>query len=614
VAALIISVPSLSSAQARGGAPAAGAQPPAQAQGAGPGAQGAGGGRGRGRGAAAYTPAAGDKSLKATLFNWGWYTGMLRSDQEYDVLMTLEYTGKGTMQVNGQPCNLTKYRTSITYQESGERIQIVGTRPNGQSCNNIEVVSGAYAWDEDIPGAEIVPGKGKATPMPATTEERMIRLWSGPQGAFKAAFAGTNPEAPPMTPRPRELAADVMTIGKTTVNWVNNKAVLTYPIPGVPTATATTTLDAKNMPESVVVKNGRDTYEFTYSGYKDWNNPLNPAEAFYAGRMIEKKNGTVTRDITTTVTETGQMYVVVPVPASIKAAIKPTLTPPNWTLTAAQGGGGGFGGGRAAGPGRGGAAAAQTGPVTTPRRADGHPDLTGNWQGAANPINGGGNRRCGPTQGERCKTPQDNFWVDYEWLSPSRFGVWGKPTYKPEFWDKVQELDQWTNKYDPVMTCKPLGIPRHGTPQRIIQSDVDVIFFYGANADYGGGNNEYRDIPIDGRQRTEQSLNLATFYGNSVGKWEGDTLVIDSVSFDDSTWFGRGGFFHSGSMHMIERLTRTGNEMKYEVTIEDPEVLAEPWVMKPRILRTTPGQVGIRQERANCEVYEEGNVENQLRH
>ena len=81
-----------------------------------------------------------------------------------------------------------------------------------------------------------------------------------------------------------------------------------------------------------------------------------------------------------------------------------------------------------------------------------------------------------------------------------------------------------------------------------------------------------------------------------------------------SAQFGRGGFFHSGSMHMIEKLTRTGNELKYEVTIEDPEVLAEPWVMKPRILRTTPGQVGIRQERANCEVYEEGNVENQLRH
>src|SRR5262249_56203984 len=77
-----------------------------------------------------------------------------------------------------------------------------------------------------------------------------------------------------------------------------------------------------------------NTYEFTYSNYKDWNNPLNPAEAFYAGKMTEKKNGTVVRDITTTLTETGQMYVVVPVPTSVKAAIKPTNQPPNWTLTA----------------------------------------------------------------------------------------------------------------------------------------------------------------------------------------------------------------------------------------------------------------------------------------
>ena len=214
------------------------------------------------------------------MFNWGWYTGMLRSSEEYDLLMSLDYQGKGTMQVGGQPCNVTMYRSDISYQTSGERIRITGTRPNGQSCSTIEVLSGAYAWNEDIQGAELVPGKGKATPMPATVEERMIRLWSGPQGAFKAAFAGTSPDPPPMTPRPQRLAADVMTIGKTSVAWVGNKPVLTYPIPGVPTATATTTLDAKFMPESVVVKNGANTYEFTYSDYKDWNNPLNPAEAF----------------------------------------------------------------------------------------------------------------------------------------------------------------------------------------------------------------------------------------------------------------------------------------------------------------------------------------------
>src|SRR4029450_13533618 len=142
-------------------------------------------------------------------------------------------------------------------------------------------------------------------------------------------------DPPSMTPRPQLLAADVMTIGKTSVAWVGNKPVLTYPIPGVPTATATTTLDAKFMPESVVVKHGANSYEFTYSDYKDWNNPLNPAEALYAGKMTEKKNGAVVRYITTTLTETGQMYVVVPVPASVKAAIKPTNQPPNWTLPAA---------------------------------------------------------------------------------------------------------------------------------------------------------------------------------------------------------------------------------------------------------------------------------------
>jgi hypothetical protein len=599
VTTLMIGSASLSSAQApQGAGPAGGAAP---AQGAGGGGRAGGG---RGRGGAAFTPAPGAKDLKSVMFNWGWYTGMLRSDQEYDVLMTLDYQGKGTMQVGGQPCNVTMYRSDITYQESGERIRITGTRPNGQSCSTIEVVSGAYAWNEDIQGAELVPGKGKATPMAATVEERMIRLWSGPQGAFKAAFAGTSPEAPPMTPRPSTLAADVMTIGKTTVAWVNNKPVLTYPIPGVPTATATTTLDAKFMPETVVVKHGANTYEFAYSGYKDWNNPLNPAEAFYAGRMIEKKNGTVIRDIQTTVTETGQMYVVVPVPASIKAAIKPTVQPPNWTLPTQA------------------PLAAEQAKAPTPRRADGHPDLNGSWGGGYNPISGGGNRRCGPTQGERCKTPQDNFWVDYEWLSPSRFGIYGKPIYKPEFWDKIQELDQWTNKYDPIMTCKPIGIPRHGTPRRIVQTDQDVIFFYGANADYGGGNNEYRDIPTDGRARRPGSENLATFYGNSIGKWEGDTLVIDSISFDDSTWLGRGGFFHSGSMHAIEKFTRVGSEIKYEMTIEDPESFVEPWVMKPRMLRQGGGfggaggggGVAIQAERANCEVYEEGNVTNQLRH
>ena len=588
-AALTIGVPSIAGAQAPAGA---GPGPAAQAP--------EGQGRGRGRGAPPFTPAPGAKDLKAVMFNWGWYTGMLRSSEEYDLLMSLDYQGKGTMQIGGQPCNVSMYRSDISYQTSGERIRITGTRPNGQSCNTIEVVSGGYAWNEDIQGAELVPGKGKATPMPATVEERMIRLWSGPQGAFKAAFAGTSPDAPPMTPRPQRLAADVMTIGKTSVAWVNNKAVLTYPIPGVPTATATTTLDAKWMPETVVVKNGATTYEFTYSDYKDWNNPLNPAEALYAGRMTEKRNGTVVRDITTTLTETGQMYVVVPVPASIKAAIKPTHQPPNWTLPEAP-----------ANP----AAAA----AMTPRLANGKPDLTGVWGGAFNPITGGGARRCGPTQTD-CKVAQDNFWVDYEWISPSRFGIYGRPIYKPEFWDKVQALDQWTNKEDPIMTCQPMGLPRSLTPRRIYQTVNDITMLY-TTSDYGGGNREFRVIPTDGRKHDPKKIEQ-TYYGYTVGHWEGDTLVLDSINFVDTTWLGRGGLFHSGDMRIVEKFTRVGNELRYDITIEDPESFVEPWVMPTRILRLAGvgggfgGGVdaGIIAERAHCEIYETEAITNQLRH
>ena len=599
VATLMISVPSLSSAQDdQSSAPEFGAHISAARP---TGAQG----RRAGENEAEYTPAAGAKDLKSVLFNWAWHMGMLRSTEEYDLMMSLVYEGTGTIQVNGQPCNVTRYRSDISYQASGERIRITGTRPNGQSCSTIEVLSGAYTWNEDIQGAELVAGQGRATPMPATVEERMIRLWANPQGAWKSAIAGTqNTNAPQMAARPQGVPADVMTVGKTSVAWVRNKPVLTFPIPGVPTATATATLDAKFMAESVVVKNGADTYEFTYSDYKDWNNPLHPAEAFYAGKMTEKKNGTVVRDITTRETETGQMYVVMPVPASVKAAIRPTHQPPNWTLTAKT-------------------PAPQTAAVPTPRRADGKPDLTGNWNRAVNPVSGNGARRCGPTQVKGgginpehgCTGGQDNFWVEYAWISPSRFGVLGRPIYKPELWDRIRELDMWTNKYDPVMTCKPLGLPRHGTPTRIIQNDIDVVFFYPINADYGGGNNEYRNIPTDGRARSALAEDLATFYGQSIGKWEGDTLVIDSINFDDSTWLGRGGLIHSGSMHIVERLTRVGNEIRYDMTIEDPEMFVEPWVMPTRVLTLNArADGGIMAERSPCEVYEGGNETSQVRH
>jgi hypothetical protein len=156
---------------------------------------------------------------------------------------------------------------------------------------------------------------------------------------------------------------------------------VTFPIPGVPNAIASATLNDKFMAERVIVKQGAKAYEFLYTNYKDWNNPLNPAEAFYAGRMTEKHNGTVVRDITTTLMETGPMYFMMRVPASVTAAIKPTNQPPNWTLNVDA-------------P----APATQTASAATPRLADGHPDMTGIWAAPPLAITGSGTRRCGPTQ------------------------------------------------------------------------------------------------------------------------------------------------------------------------------------------------------------------------
>jgi hypothetical protein len=396
---------------------------------------------------------------------------------------------------------------------------------------------------------------------------------------------------------PGTLFADgVAKVRETSVSWEGGKPVVTFPIPGVPGASGTATLDAKYMTEKVVVTQGTATTEFTYSGYKDWNNPLNQIEVFYAGKMVERKNGAIVRDLTTKETETGNVYVVAPVPPSVRAAIKPTGQIPA------------------------GVWAKPDVPVNksapTPRLGA-HPDLTGSWAHTdwiGNYMTGGG-RRCGPTQEKGCNRSV-NQTEDFELYSPSRFGQLNRPLYKPEHWDKVIELDMWKNKYDPVMTCQPLGVPRQGPPRRIYQTDSDITFIYSGGVDAAGGYGEYRIIPTDGRKHTKEAEFDITYMGNTVGRWEGDTLVLDSIAFIDTTWLGRGGFFHSDRMHIVERFTRQGDAIMYGVTVEDPEVLVEPWVLPTRtLLRNTNPNAGLLRERGNCETsYETEAAATQIRH
>jgi hypothetical protein len=563
-----------------------------------------------------YTPAEDAKDLKSVLFNWPWHMGMLRGIEEHELLVTLEYRGEGTIQVNGQPCTLAAYkearpgelgtsgyRISSAYQFSGSRTQIECTLPNGRTYSNIEVVSGEYAWDEDRPGAGLVPGEGTAKPMRDKVDERLIRLWASPLGAPKAALAGAGIDPMKVFRNPGGLLQEgTAKIGDTSVTWDGDTPVVTFPIPGVDGATAVARLDDRFMAESVVVTHGRDKYEFAYSDYNDYNNPLNLIEVYMAGKMTERRNGQVVRDVSTVVTETGSVYVVVPVPPNVG----PTQPLPMYGSDQEP--------------------PALTSDAPTPRLANGKPDLTGSWTGGNKFfIWRYGNRRCAPTQLDGC-SPQWNQTLDFEFEAASRFGP-NRPIYKPEHWDQVIYLDMWTNREDPIMTCQPMGIPRQGPPGRIFHTDNDITLLYGRGGDGGGGYSDFRVIPTDGRAFDERQIVQTKYTGHSVGRWEGDTLVIESVGFVPETWLARGGFFHSEDMKVFERFTRKGDQMLYEVTVEDPQVLAQPWTLNP-MLRTIagsgPGPGGgggggggaglIGTERGHCQAYELDDIDNQIRH
>ena len=153
-----------------------------------------------------------------------------------------------------------------------------------------------------------------------------------------------------------------------------------------------------------------------------------------------------------------------------------------------------------------------------------------------------------------------------------------KPSYKPEFQAKVKDLFDHESKTDPVFYCGKPGVPRIGPPRRVVQLPNEMIFLY---EDISG--DPYRVIPTDGRSHRANAN--PSHYGDSVGRWEGDVLVIDVRNFVEDTWFGEDGYFHTDAMRVIERIWRDGENLVWQATVEDPKVLAAPWTMPPRLTR-----------------------------
>lgn len=132
-------------------------------------------------------------------------------------------------------------------------------------------------------------------------------------------------------------------------------------------------------------------------------------------------------------------------------------------------------------------------------------------------------------------------------------------------------------KDDPYTRCLPPGGPRQFlTPngfQFIEQRELGRILVL-----LGGGDRNWRAIHTDGRPQGTKDDFVLTYYGNSVGRWEGDTLVVDSVGFNERFWISTGGLPHTEALHFVERFTRTNlNTLKYEVTVDDSGAYTKPW-------------------------------------
>lgn len=218
--------------------------------------------------------------------------------------------------------------------------------------------------------------------------------------------------------------------------------------------------------------------------------------------------------------------------------------------------------------------AAGTGSI--PRTADGKPDFNGTWE------NGGGIDFIKPQQltdgsvcVSGCAQPSGAPAAPRVRPPPDR------PVYLPQFEARVKELTAGQVKLDPVLRCRPPGVPRIGPPDKIVQTAREVVFLY---EDVSGPF--FRIVPLDPAVRRIDDSE--SYLGDAHGHWDGDTLVVTTRNFNVDSWLTDDGAFHSAALVVTERLVREAEGVLWQARVEDPQVLAEPWNLRPRRMTVAP--------------------------
>jgi hypothetical protein len=209
-------------------------------------------------------------------------------------------------------------------------------------------------------------------------------------------------------------------------------------------------------------------------------------------------------------------------------------------------------------------------PYAPPKTADGHPDIQGVWQ----VLN---------TAAWDIQDHSASLGV------PAGRGVveGGEIPYQPWALAKKKENYEKRATLDPDSKCLLSGVPRityMPYPFQIVQQrdKVNFIYEYNHTMRHAYLTNPHPEGPID------------WWMGDSRGRWEGNTLVVDVIYFNDQTWFDHAGNFHSEDLHVVERYTPTdATHMLYEATIEDPKVFTRPWKMSMTLYRRVEPLAGL---------------------
>jgi hypothetical protein len=207
-----------------------------------------------------------------------------------------------------------------------------------------------------------------------------------------------------------------------------------------------------------------------------------------------------------------------------------------------------------------------------PKAADGHPDLSGLWQPVR--LNAGNLKEKDKRKGAPARAPGEPPAAQFGDLGAGfdkglPYTEWGRKTR--------DERRANNSKDNPDANCRPLGLMQlhtHPYEKKIVQGNGTIVMMYNAN-------NDVRQILTDGQPLPQVGPQLTPWwYGYSVGKWEGETLVVTTVGFRDDVWLDVNGSPLTGTGKMVERFRRLNfGTLEVEITIEDPKAYTEPFTV-----------------------------------